>query len=426
MLKRNREELQNNGSLEKARGGSRLLILKWQEKTLTLLYDADGRLVRADADGGGQAVLDHIFIGKVKQVANNIGAAFVEFAPDTMCFLPLRECRAPILTNRSYDVRILAGDEIVIQIVSEKQKAKEACASTSLSFPGKYLVLTTGRLQVGYSPRLPEPGKRRLKEYMAGNRDFARAGKDFGLIFRTNCRELTDLSILEKELAALRREADAVMEKAPHRTCFSLLKKAPAAYLKNLQDYYTSDYEKIMTDDADIYEEVRTWLTQYQPADLEKLVFYQDALLPLGRLYSVEARLTQALNRKVWLKSGGYLVIDRTEALTCIDVNSGKYTGKKSGEEAWFLINREAAREIGHQLLLRNISGIIIIDFISMRSEEKNGKLLDTLREVLAGDPMKATVVDMTPLGLVEVTRRKEKKSLWEQLNATDAVRTDK
>ncbi len=425
MLKRNREELRKNGSLEKNRGGGRLLILKRQRKILTLLYDAAGRLRRADAANEEEAVLDHIYIGKVKRVADHIGAAFVEFAPDTMCFLPLRECRAPILTNRSYDGRILAGDEIVIQIVSEKQKSKEASASTSLSFPGKYLVLTTGRLQTGYSPRLPQAVKAHLKEYLSSHAAFAGAGKEFGLICRTNIRELTDFSILETELALLRREAEAVMEKAPHRTCFSLLRKAPAAYLKSLQDYYTSDYEKIMTDEPDIYREVKDWLTQYQPSDLDKLVFYEDSLLSLSGLYSVEARLSEALSRKVWLQSGGYLVIDRTEALTCIDVNSGKYVGKKKGEDAWFLINEEAAREIGHQLLLRNISGIIIIDFISMRGEEWNRKLLETLREVLAGDPMKADVVDMTPLGLVEVTRKKEKKSLWEQLNTTDTVRTE-
>ena len=109
-------------------------------------------------------------------------------------------------------------------------------------------------------------------------------------------------------------------------------------------------------------------------------------------------------------------MIDRTEALTCIDVNSGKYTGNKSREESFFQINMEAAQEIGHQLLLRNLSGIIIIDFINMKEKSRNHALMDALRDVLADDPMRASVVDMTPLGLVEVTRKKEKKPLWEQL----------
>lgn len=131
----------------------------------------------------------------------------------------------------------------------------------------------------------------------------------------------------------------------------------------------------------------------------------------------MEARLSEALERRVWLKSGGYLVFDRTEALTCIDVNSGKYVGKKNAEETYFEINMEAAREIGHQLLLRNISGIIIIDFINMQTEERRRLLMEALRSIVSGDPMKTVVVDMTPLGLVEVTRKKEKKSLWEQLH---------
>lgn len=135
----------------------------------------------------------------------------------------------------------------------------------------------------------------------------------------------------------------------------------------------------------------------------------------------MEARLSEALDRKVWLKSGGYLVIDKTEALTCIDVNSGKYTGKKRGsaEETYFHINMEAAQEIGHQLLLRNISGIIIIDFINMEAERQNQMLLESLRRILEKDPLRTTVVDMTPLGLVEVTRKKGKKSLWEQLHTS-------
>ena len=116
------------------------------------------------------------------------------------------------------------------------------------------------------------------------------------------------------------------------------------------------------------------------------------------------------------MKSGGYLVIDRTEALTCIDVNSGKYVGKKSGDESYFHINLEAAEEIAVQLRLRNLSGIIIIDFINMKAKEKNRQLMNSLKKFLDKDPVRTSVVDMTPLGLVEVTRKKEKKSLWEQL----------
>lgn len=421
MTKYGREEVHTvngkAGTGNTANGG-RLLILKREGKILTLLYSDNNRLLRADAWEPETSVLDNIYIGKVKHVVRNIDAAFVEFAPDMLCFLPLKGCKNPILTNRVYDGRILAEDEILLQIVTEKQKAKEASASASLSFAGKYLVLTTGRLQMGYSSRLPEELKERLKNWIHENPLFADAGREYGIIFRTNVKELwEDFSPLEKELQALREEAEELLKKAPHRTCFSLLKKAPEAYLKNLQDYDSTVYDKILTDDPSVYETVSIYLKQNQPSDIEKLFFYEDELLSLSRLYSVEARLSEALERRVWLKSGGYLVFDRTEALTCIDVNSGKYVGKKNAEETYFEINMEAAREIGRQLLLRNISGIIIIDFINMQTEERRRLLMEALRSIVSGDPMKTVVVDMTPLGLVEVTRKKEKKSLWEQLH---------
>ncbi len=393
----------------------RVLLVKRDDKIWSLLY-AGNRLLRADACSADAEVLDNIYVGKVKNVKANINAAFVEFTSGRLCFLPLKDCKTPILTNRCYDGRILAGDEIVVQIVSEGQKTKEAGASANLSFAGKYLVLTTGRLQIGYSSRLTQKEKDRLKALLRENPVFSRIGTAYGVVFRTNCRELSDFSALESELGRLQEEADALLRKAYFRTCFSLLRKAPPSYLKSLQDYDAACYEKILTDERFVWEEVKAWLAMYQPADLHKLVFYEDDLVSLRSLYSVEARLQEALERKVWLKSGGYLVIDRTEALTCIDVNSGKYTGKKSKEESFLQINMEAAQEIGHQLLLRNISGIIIIDFINMKEKSRNHALMDALRDILADDPMRAAVVDMTPLGLVEVTRKKEKKPLWEQL----------
>jgi len=401
--------------MEETKKDGRVLLIKREGKILTLLFDRN-RLRRADVCDPGAAILDNIYVGKVKNIVQNIEAAFVEFTPGMLCFLPLRECRKPLLTNRAYDGRLLAGDEIVLQIRSEPQKTKEAGASSNLSFAGQYIVLTSGSLRIGYSPRLSEAAKTRLKQFAAENPAFQEIQKEYGIIFRTDAEDLEDFGLLEQELLSLKEEGDRLQRNAMHRTCFSLLKKAPVPYLKSLQDYDGHAYEKIVTDDPDMFRETRAWLEACRPNDVDKLTFYEDDLLPLGKLYSVEARLAEALERKVWMKSGAYLVIDRTEALTCIDVNSGKYTGKKSGDETYFHINLEAAQEIGNQLLLRNISGIIIIDFINMKSKEKKRQLMESLRKILASDPVRTTVVDMTPLGLVEVTRRKEKKSLWEQL----------
>lgn len=393
----------------------RVLLVRRQGQILTLLYSGN-RLLLANASGTEETVLDNIYIAKVKSIAQNIQAAFVEYAPKKLGFLPLKECSAPIVTNRSYDGRLVAGDEVVIQITAESQKTKEANADTNLSFAGKYLVLSLEKKQVGYSARLSEAKKRELKECIQESSVFAEAGKAYGIILRTNTEEISDFSILETELQALKQEAEQVLKNAESRTCFSCLKRALPSYLKALQDLYTGDYEKIITDDAALYEETKEYLSRHQEADLEKLCFYEDELLPLSTLYSVESRLAEALDRKVWMRSGAYLVIDRAEALTCIDVNTGKFSGKKSRTETFFQINMEAAEEIGRQLRLRNLSGIIIIDFINMDRNEQKKALMKHLREVLSLDPVKTVVVDMTPLGLVEVTRKKEKRSLWEQL----------
>lgn len=398
------------------KGDGRVLLLKWGEKVLTLLYDGN-RLMRASASVPEEDVLGNIYIGKVKNVAEGIQAAFVEYMPGKLCFLPLKGGITPVVTNRKYNGRIVAGDEVAVQICADSQKEKEARARADLSFTGKYVTLIAGRKQVVFPPGLPEKLKERLKAFTGRSALFAQTEKEYGIRFEESVRSLTDLSLLEEELEIRKAEADRVYRTIFHRTCFSLLRKSPAVWLENLREYDDADYAKILTDDSAIFEETREYLTQYQPSGLQKLVFYEDDMLPLHKLYSVESRLTQALERKVWLKSGAYLVIEKTEAMTCIDVNSGKYTGKKEKEETFFRINVEAAQEIGRQLRLRNISGIVMIDFISMKDAGYNKKLMDRLREIVCGDPVRTTVVDMTPLGLVEVTRKKEKKSLWEQLN---------
>ncbi|MBO5092894.1 MAG: ribonuclease E/G [Lachnospiraceae bacterium] len=363
--------------------------------------------MRACACGPGEEILDNIYVGKVKNIVEQIGAAFVEYSPGALCFLPLREYKG--------EKKLVAGDEVVVQICKEKQKTKEAGATLRLSFPGTCFVLTYGNRKIGYSSKLSEEEKRRLQSYCRESRLFVEVSREYGIVFRTNAGGAPD-DLLEEELRTLKEEADKLVQNAPYRTCYSLLKKSIPSYLKSLQDFYSVDYEKILTDDAEIYEETKAYLKAQQPHDIGKLSFYEDAALSLAKLYSVEARLSEALERKVWMKSGAYLVIDPTEALTCIDVNSGKASGGKGKKETYLQINLEAAEEIARQLVLRNLSGIIIIDFISMETRKQNETLLAFLREAVAADPVKTTVVDMTPLGLVEITRKKEKKSLREQL----------
>ena len=177
---------------------------------------------------------------------------------------------------------------------------------------------------------------------------------------------------------------------------------------------YDSEVEQVLTDDELLYREIKSYLVEHQPEDVDRLSFYQDDLLPMKKLYSLESQLSQALQERVWLKSGGYLIIQPTEALTVIDVNTGKFEGGKKKETAFLKINCEAAVEIARQLRLRNLNGIIIVDFINMEEEASKAALLSEFDAQLRRDPIRTTLVDMTKLSLVEVTRQKRERPLAE------------
>lgn len=192
--------------------------------------------------------------------------------------------------------------------------------------------------------------------------------------------------------------------------------QALPGYIAAIRDSFGGTLEEIITDVPEYHRELKAYLEMCQKEDAGCLTLYEDSLLPLGRLYSLETAFEKALGKNVWLKSGGYLVIEPTEAMTVIDVNTGKYSGRKKMQDTVYKINMEAADEIGRQLRLRNLSGIIIVDFIDMERDEDRKALLAHLGEVVLKDPVKTTVVDMTALNLVELTRKKVRKPLHEQV----------
>ena len=204
------------------------------------------------------------------------------------------------------------------------------------------------------------------------------------------------------------------MEHAQYRTCGTCLLRRPQGYLARLSDLYEADADRIMTDDTGLYQELTEYLRIWQPEDLDRLIFYEDHLLPMEKLYALERRLPEALQERVWLPCGGYLIIQPTEALTVIDVNTGKFEGGKKKEAAILKVNKEAAVEIAHQIRLRNLSGIILIDFINMEDSASNQALLSLLNTKLREDPIPTTLIDMTKLQLVEITRLKKEKPLSE------------
>lgn len=428
---------------------SALLIVERNEQIISLLYQ-DNRLVqvkvhdeqlknqnnKAGEDNSSSLPLHGIYIGKVKNVVPSIDAAFVEVQKGKMGFLPMKYAKNPIIVNRKYDGRIVAGDEILVQIEKEGIKTKDPGLTCNLSFTGKYSVLTTGKLGVGFSTKLDTKTRQFWKQKLdEWNVEGILQEENVGMVIRTNVGGLinddADSNIVNHamenvciakntisgeelfkiEFETLLEQKNKVLDNVSYRTCFSCLYQPMEGYLTDIRDTYEHSFNKIITNKEEIYHRIRE-----EFPTLKNVELYKDTQISLEKLYSVETRLKEALDERVWLKSGAYLVIQQTEALTVIDVNSGKIGKKNPKDDIYFEINKEAAVEIALQLILRNLSGIIVIDFISQNTKEHDSQLLAYLSSLVKQDSVKTTVVDMTPLGLVEVTRKKVHKSLKEQL----------
>ena len=262
--------------------------------------------------------------------------------------------------------------------------------------------------------------------------------ESYGLIIRTNAASVADETLIA-EIRSLEQEWSQMRENVCHKTCYSVLKKARPTYLEDVKNQREGSVSEIITDDRGLFETIcmdygihpKQFMTngsvpvpvdQFQvptisgTADSLTLTYYHDPMLTLSSLYSVKSSLEKALREQIWLKSGASIVLQHTEALTVIDVNSGKNIIKKEMRENLLRINLEAAKEIAYQLRLRNISGIIVIDFINLLAKEDEAVLLKEFRTYLKDDPVKTDLIDMTRLGLVEVTRKKIKKSLRDSL----------
>lgn len=367
------------------------------------------QLTFSETASGG--ILGNIYIGKVQNIVKNIHAAFIEIADGIMCYYSLDDKAEPVFTNPKKDSVMKIGDEVIVQVSKEGMKTKLPSVTSNLNFTGRYLVLTSQRKELGFSGKLNKEEKKRIREFLEGSMP-----ENAGIIVRTNARNAKKEEILE-ELKNLQSRYEALLKKGRSRVCFSLLEEHMPEYLQTLQNVYTQALDEIVTDDAEVFQAVQNYLNCYGEYEIP-LRFYEDKLLPLSKLYSLESVLERSLQERVWLKSGGFLVIQPTEAFVCIDVNTGKFSGKKEIQETFRKINLEAAKEIAWQLRLRNLSGIILVDFINMEDQEDKRELLHTLQAYLNQDPIKSTVIDITPLNIVEVTRKKVRKPLLEEWKA--------
>lgn len=363
---------------------------------------------------GKKSILGNIYVGQVENIAANIQAAFVMIDPDTRCYLPLSDVKNPVFSSgRTGDAPLRPGDMLLVQVSREAMKGKLPAITTNLNFTGKYLVLTTGEKKIGFSKKLIQEEKNKLNKWLEEER--AVSPREYGIVVRTNAGEASKEEFLT-ELSFLKSLYEKTAVYGRSRTCFSCVYETEPFYMNAVRDTYSKHLDEIVTDIPEVFEHITAYLKEVSHGEENKVRLYEDALLPLYKLYRIGIALEEVQKQKVWLKSGGFLVIQQTEAFVSIDVNSGKFTGKKKAEETYRKINLEAAGEIARQLRLRNLSGIILIDFINMENPDHQDELFHVLQKHLRKDSVKAKAVDITPLHILEMTRKKVRRPLSEDL----------
>ncbi len=305
---------------------------------------------------------------------------------------------------------IRENQQLTVQVSKEPIASKGPRLTSLLSLAGRYLVYLPGHDHVGIAHRIEDANERNRLLDIA-NEIKPEGG---GLIVRT-VAENRQLDELKLDLDFLLRMWADIENRQQHAAPASLVHKELNLYLRMMRDFVDADVEKIHVDSRDAYERMLSFAKRFMPEVADRLYYYPGER-PIFDVYGVEEEINRALKRRVKLKSGGHIVIDQTEALIAIDVNSGSFTGSRTMEETSFKTNLEAVHEIVHQLRLRNLGGIIVVDFIDMQEEENKRSLLDVLEEALTRDHAKTHIVHLSDLGLVEMTRKRTRESLGRTL----------
>lgn len=342
-----------------------------------------------------------IYIGRIEKVVKNIQAAFVKLDKEQVGYLPLDKgsCRVLNRTLPKGLISIAENDTVLVQIEQEPLKLKQARVTGNISLNGKYVAIDCDGFHSGISKKIKD--KKKCEHLLT----LLPQHPKFGYVFRTACENAADSDILE-EVDRLTTQLEDILSKADYQKNTGCLVKGKEEYLNILSSYGFERFDVIKTDIPEIYDNlVAQKITQ--------AVLYQEEY-PLYKLLGLETEWKHITSKKVWLKSGGFLVIEPTEAMVVIDVNTGKSIGKKDREKHTFKINREAAIEVARQIRLRNLSGIIMVDFINMDQEENKKALSAVLSKQLAKDKTTSRLIDVTKLELYEITRKKIRKPIHE------------
>ena len=382
---------------------------------LTDDFDIKEFKISESTDGEVSFNIGDIIVGRVENIVKNINACFVEIFPGIQAYLPLTPDMKIIYANGKPGGTPVIDDLILVQIAKLPTKTKSYSLTTDFTFIGKYAVLKPNLDKIHLSSKYREEA-----DFTEIKSRFMSVGEKFatetgaGGVIRKSALNLSDKE-LEDTLYDLYVKFVSIINRGKHGVKYERIFKEIPEHLSLIRDN-CEKIEKIMTDDEETYNEYKEYLKEFSEKDLNKLFFYKDEMMSLSALYSINTTLEKTLSKRVWLKSGAYIVIEYTEALTIIDVNSGKaITGKSTNTETFMKINLEAAREIADQLRLRNLSGIIIVDFIEI-PKSRGKELINAMEDFLKEDSTKSNVADITKLGLMELTRRRTGKPIHEIL----------
>ncbi|HUF97408.1 MAG TPA: Rne/Rng family ribonuclease [Ilumatobacter sp.] len=351
----------------------------------------------------------NVYLGRVQNVLPGMEAAFVDIATPKNAVLYRGDVQydAEDIETRGKNARIedilRARQMIMCQVTKNPIGAKGARLTQEISLPGRFVVLIPNSKTYGISKRLTDETRKRLRNILDRVKP-----DEHGLIVRTAAEHATEAD-LEADMRLLLRQWDEIERKAAKAAKPGLLYREPELAVRVIREEFNPDYRGVMIDDRDLFDEVYAYVKAFNPELADRIEFYDTEAegLSLFERFHVHEQVHKALDRKVWLPSGGSLIIEHTEALTVIDVNTGKNVGKSNLEETVFYNNMEAADEIAKQLRLRDIGGIIVIDFIDMEIKENRAKVVSSFRDALARDKTRTQVFDISELGLVEMTRKR-------------------
>lgn len=388
----------------------KIIVIEKQNRLLLVLFDDRKPCLMETAPFPDEEdILGNIFLAKVKDVVPGIKGAFLSVSGNQTVYLSFEECKEVLIANRELKdgETLKQGDEIVVQITGEALKTKQPSSSAKLTLTGQYCVCSFFGHGLHYSKKINESKRKCIDDAIRSASIEGR--RKYRFTIRTNAEALNDYSVLFEEMEAFIKIFNLIEDTYQHRTCYTCFYRREAEIVSQIKNISLADYEEIVTDDAAVYDLLVNSFSDKQ------VRLYQDDMLSLAKLYSIDTYLQEALSRKVWLPCGGYLIIEPTEAMVVIDVNSGKADSKgKKSRDYYLKVNLEAAKETARQLRIRNYSGMIMVDFINMESEEDNEKLLDFLDACLREDKIRTRLIDMTALGIVEITRKKVKRPLSE------------